>query len=233
MRTLILLVSLLATSAVLADSGHDTTGEIREAANHFLSQFSETQSRAGYTVEYELGTLDPRLTLAPCSQAISADFNSDPWASSQPTLLVTCTASRPWRIFLPVSLSIKGAVYTAARPLGRGERITALMLTQESGELNNSRRAPVSRIEDLVGKEMTRSINRGTVLTSDLIVEPDAVQRGDHVMIVARSGNYTVRTRGKALASGQQGEQVMVENLSSQRRVRGRVIGPGMVEIPM
>ncbi|WP_375176872.1 flagella basal body P-ring formation protein FlgA [Marinobacter mobilis] len=51
--------------------------------------------------------------------------------------------------------------------------------------------------------------------------------------MVARSGNYTVRTRGQALANGQHGEQILVENLSSQRRIRARVIAPGMVEIPM
>lgn len=234
MRSIIFLLSLLViTTSVKATGTTSTSDEIRTAATLFLDQFARSRSDEGQTVNYQIGHLDPRLNLAPCPNAVSADFNGDPWTTTQPTLLVSCNGNRPWRMFLPIALTITGTVFSAAQPIGRGERLTAAMLSQEPGELNNSRRPPVTRLEDLLGKEMTRSINRGTVLTSDLIVEPDTVQRGDHVIIVARSGSYTVRTRGQALANGQHGEQILVENLSSQRRIRARVIAPGMVEIPM
>ncbi|SDX42451.1 flagellar basal body P-ring formation chaperone FlgA [Marinobacter mobilis] len=234
MRSIIFLLSVLAIATSANATGTTSTAdEIRSAATRFLDQFAEARSDEGQSVDYQIGHLDPRLNLAPCPNAVSADFNGDPWTTSQPTLLISCDGNRPWRMYLPVSLTITGDVFSAAQPIGRGERITAAMLTPQPGELNNSRRPPITRIEDLLGKEMTRSINRGTVLTSDLIVEPDTVQRGDHVIIVARSGNYTVRTRGQALANGQHGEQILVENLSSQRRIRARVIAPGMVEIPM
>lgn len=234
MRTLILLASLLVMAMPLAAApDSSTSAEIQRAATSFLNRFASEQEANGFTVEFTIGHLDPRLSLAPCLDAIDADFSGDPWQSSQPTLLMSCHGNRPWRMFLPVALTIKGNVFTASRPIGRGERIAANMLTSNHGVMNSSRRPPITRLEDLIGKEMTRSVNRGTILTSDLIVEPDAVQRGDHVMIVARSGGYSVRTRGKALANGQPGEQVLVENLSSSRRVRARVISPGVVEIPM
>lgn len=234
MRIFIFLLSLLSAAASASAAGtNPTPGEIQTAANRFLEQFAQTERENGHTVDYALGAMDPRLNLAPCADAISAQFNGDPWTTTQPTLLVSCDGSRPWRMFLPISLTIEGTVYAASQPIGRGQRLTAAQVAAQPGELNNSRRPPITRLEDLVGKEMTRSINRGTVLTSDLIVEPDTVQRGDHVMIVARSGSFSVRTRGKALANGQQGEQILVENLSSQRRVRARIIAPGMVEIPM
>lgn len=230
MRTIILLTLVLAATPTVAAT---TAEQIRQTANRFLGEFAEELSASGYEVRSEVGRLDPRLALAPCAEPLAASFTGDPWESNQPTLQMQCEGQRPWRMFLPVSVTIEGELYSAAQPIGRGERLTESMIERVSGVMNASRRRPITQLEDLLGKEMTRSINRGTVLTPNLVVEPDAVQRGDHVIITARSGNFTVNSRGKALANGRPGEQVMVENLSSSRRIRGRVVAPGRVEIPM
>jgi flagellar basal body P-ring formation protein FlgA len=71
------------------------------------------------------------------------------------------------------------------------------------------------------------------VITPDLLTAPDAVERGDHVIITAKSGAFEVTSRGKALANGSVGEQVLIQNLRSARTVRANVIAPGRVEIPM
>lgn len=234
MRTFILLASLLMSTTTLANTPAKTTpDQIRAAARAFLNAFSEQLATTGHSAEFQLGQLDRRLQLAPCTSDLAISFSGDPWQSTQPTLLVACRGERPWRMFLPTALTITGQVFSANRPIGRGERITRDMISAGSGIMNNTRQAPITQLGDLLGKELTRSVNRGSVFTPNLVVEPDAVQRGDHVIITARSGGFTVHSRGKALANGQPGEQVLVENLSSSRRVRGRVVAPGKVEIPM
>ena len=160
-------------------------------------------------------------------------FSGDPWKSTQPSLLVSCKGDRPWRMFLPVSITITGEAMVAARPLGRGERLTKAAIQSDSVVVNSIRRGAITNIEQLVGMEMRRGINAGTVFTPDLVLTPAAIERGDHVIISARSGNFSVNSRGKALASGGIGDQVLVENLSSSRTVRARVTAPGHVEIPM
>ena len=84
-----------------------------------------------------------------------------------------------------------------------------------------------------MGLELRRGVNAGTVLTADLLTAPDAVERGDHVIITATTGGFSVSSRGKALSGGSIGEQVSVENLSSARTVRARITAPGQVQIPM
>ncbi|WP_330217948.1 flagellar basal body P-ring formation chaperone FlgA [Marinobacter similis] len=121
----------------------------------------------------------------------------------------------------------------AARPLARGERITADMVTTESVVVNASRRGVLGNADDVQGMEIRRPINAGSVITPDLLSAPDAVERGDHVIIFAKSGAFSVTSRGKALANASVGEQVLVENLRSARTVRANVIAPGRVEIPM
>lgn len=233
MRTTIFCIALL-MSGVTGDIAAQTTAiEIEQAATDYLDAFAEEQSKQGYQVSFEPGSIDSRLTLAGCEQPLAVRFTGDPWRSTQPSLQVACEGKRPWRMFVTASVSISGPALVAARPLARGERITADMVTIQSVMVNASRRGVLGKADDVEGMEVRRPVNAGSVITPDLLAAPDAVERGDHVIISAKSGGFSVTSRGKALANASVGEQVLVENLRSSRTVRANVIAPGRVEIPM
>lgn|SRR5690554_2134267 len=209
-------------------------GDIIRAGDHFMAAFAKEQADEGFEVEYTIGSLDPRLTLAACTDDnINVEFSSDPWRTTQPSLLVSCDGERPWRMYLSVSLNIYGDALVAARPLNRGDRVTPAMVTTQRVVVNSIRRGTIDDPAHLLGLEMKRPVNAGTPFTPDLVTAPDAVARGDHVMITASNGTFAVTSRGKALANARIGEQVLVENLSSSRKIRARVTGPGQVEIAM
>ncbi|KMQ74258.1 flagellar basal body P-ring formation chaperone FlgA [Marinobacter subterrani] len=210
-----------------------TAGQIREATLKFLDEFATEQASAGYKVAYESGSIDSRVALAECESPLTVEFSGDPWKSTSPTLQVSCEGNRPWRMFVTASVSIHGPALVATRPLTRGERITADLVTHQPVEINASRRGAITETQEAVGMEVRRSINAGALITPDMLSAPAAVERGDHVIITARSGGFSVSSRGKALASAGIGEQVLVENLRSSRTVKGNVVGPGHVEIPM
>ncbi len=231
MRILIFTVAFLASG--LAAGAASTSEQIQTAAKAFMDDFAAKESGRGFTVQHELGSLDPRLSLAPCETSLEVEFSGDPWKTQQPSLLLSCKAERPWRMFLPVSVEIEGQGLVAARPLTRGERITEAALESRSVIVNATRRAAITNRTQLIGMEMRRGVNAGTPFTPDLLTAPEAIQRGDHVVISAHTNGFTVRSRGKALASGGIGEQVLVENLSSARTVRAQITGPGQVKIPM
>ena len=234
MRITNFIIALLITAMAGPALASMTTAEqIHSGAEQFLAAFSDAQGNEGFTVSYDTGQLDARLSLATCETPLGVSFSGDPWKTTQPSLLVSCKGDRPWRMFLPVSITITGEAMVAARPLGRGERLTKAAIQSDSVVVNSVRRGAITNIEQLVGMEMRRGINAGTVFTPDLVLAPAAIERGDHVIISARSGNFSVNSRGKALASGGIGDQVLVENLSSSRTVRARVTAPGHVEIPM
>ncbi|MDI9245272.1 flagellar basal body P-ring formation chaperone FlgA [Marinobacter sp. CHS3-4] len=231
MRILILVTALLAALNCVA--APTSSEQIRQAADAFLNTFAANQSEKGFKVFHSIGQLDSRLSLAICDSTPEVTFSGEPWESTQPSLLVSCEGERPWRMFLPVTLEIRGQALVAARPLARGQRITEAMLKTEPVEMNATRRSPIRQKNQLIGMEMRRGVNAGTVFTADLLTAPDAITRGDHVVITAETGGFSVRSRGKALGSGGIGEQVLVENLSSARTVRARITAPGQVEIPM
>ncbi|MCK7543154.1 flagellar basal body P-ring formation protein FlgA [Marinobacter bryozoorum] len=233
MRILIPIMLILFSSTAQAS---DKTGpeDILKAGREFMETFAETQASEGFEANFTVGSLDPRLALAPCPEnGIDVSFSSDPWKTTQPSLMVSCQGERPWRMYLSVSLDIYGDALVAARPLSRGDRVTTAMVATERVVVNAIRRGAITEPENLLGLEMKRPVNAGTPFTPDLVTAPDAVARGDHVMITARNGTFAVTSRGKALANARVGEQVLVENLSSTRKIRARVTGPGQVEVAM
>jgi flagella basal body P-ring formation protein FlgA len=233
MRNHTLVIALLGfclSSFALADS---TAHDVHTAANLFLQQFATEQAGAGYEVNYESAKPDPRLSLAECSGALNVSFNGDPWKSGQPSMLIECSGKRPWRMYLSATVDIRGPALVASRPLARGERLRADMMSLQAVVVNASRRGTITEAQSIIGMEVRRPINSGSLITPDLLAAPDAVERGDHVMITASSGSFTVRSRGKALANAAIGEQVLVENLQSSRTVKGQVTAPGQVLIPM
>lgn len=234
MRIIILIGLLLSVSSAWArNDTYTRPADIDAAASAFLDRFVDAQQARGYRVQYTLGTVDSRLRMAACDNGPAVNFSGDPWKTGAPRLEISCQGDRPWRLFVSTTVDIHGPALVAANPLTRGTRLTADMITTADVALNTIHRKPIRDRKALLGRVMARSVNAGTVLTPDLVDVPDAVSRGDHVVITARSGNFSVQTRGKALASGQVGDQVPIQNLASKRTVRGLITEPGHVEIPM
>ena len=138
MRITNFIIALLITAMAGPALASMTTAEqIHSGAEQFLAAFSDAQGNEGFTVSYDTGQLDPRLSLATCETPLSVSFSGDPWKSTQPSLLVSCKGDRPWRMFLPVSITITGEAMVAARPLGRGERLTKAAIQSDSVVVNS------------------------------------------------------------------------------------------------
>ncbi len=218
----------LAESAV---QGPTTVERIYEAANDFLEEFSKEQRAQDREVAYQLGSLDQRLTLSDCDKPLSVEFSGDPMGTTRATLLVSCQSERPWRMFLKTDLKITAAGWVAARPIGRGERLERSMLEETDVVVNQRRRIAYTDPDNMLGMKARRTINSGTPITPDMLSAPEAVARGDRVIIEAGNGVFSIQTRGEAVNSGRVGEQITVINESSGRRVRARIVEPGRVEI--
>lgn len=224
---------LLMTGPVRADDGTglSTADRIHEAAGAFMHEFAEQQRAQGRQVDYELGSLDQRLSLAACSEPLSVEFSGDPMRSTRTTLLVSCQAERPWRMFLKAEVEIRADGWVAERPIGRGQRLEESMLEQTEVVINQRRRSGYRNPEHMIGMKARRSINAGTAITPDMLVAPEAVERGDRVIISAGNGTFSIETRGEAVRGGRIGEQITVINENSGRQVRGRIVEPGRVDI--
>lgn len=233
MRTLFLAIAML--FSLISDQSLAATSaeQIQQATRAFVQEWADQRAKEGLKIAFEVGHIDSRLSLADCDKPLDAEFAGSPLKTTRPSVLVSCSGKRPWRMYVSLSLEVHGPALVASRALARGERLSEQLVTTQSVQLNASHKGALFNPEDVNGMMMRRPVSAGTMITPDLLEAPDAVERGDHVIIIARSKTFSIRSRGKALANASVGEQVLVENLSSARTVKGTVVAPGRVEIPM
>lgn len=190
-----------------------------------------TQTPGRY--EIQVNTLDPRLRMPQCSQALDASLESPAQPLGRVTVRVRCDSSAPWTVFVPAQVKLFREVVVMVRPLKResvvGEGDVALR-ERDVGTLNQGF---LSDLDQALGMKLLRPAVLDQVLTPQHLEQAEVIRKGDHVVIIARSGSLSVRMPGEALSKGGLSEQIRVRNLNSKRVVKARVTGPGQVEVAM
>lgn len=123
------------------------------------------------------------------------------------------------------------AVATLARPLARGDVIHAPDIVVERRPKYEVNATVVTDTKDLVGFAVRNAIPAGQMVQRAALMRPELVQRSQTVTIIFEAPGLTLTVRGKALEGGAQGDLVLVQNVQSQRSVRGTVVGPGTVAV--
>jgi len=116
-----------------------------------------------------------------------------------------------------------------ARPLGRGEAITAGDLASER---KSRRDLPVGIVEDpvrLVGMVARRGLAAGQLLRQSDLAAPELVERNQPVTVSYTAPGINLTLRGRALAGGVLGAVVPVQNLTSKRTIDAVITGAGKV----
>ncbi|KKC35504.1 hypothetical protein WH87_15660 [Devosia epidermidihirudinis] len=89
----------------------------------------------------------------------------------------------------------------------------------------------ISRMEDVVGKALTRASRDGMMLKPADISVPMAIAKNDLVTIYFRKGPMTLTVRGQAITSAATGGPVQVLNLMSKRVISATALTAGAVEV--
>jgi flagella basal body P-ring formation protein FlgA len=127
-------------------------------------------------------------------------------------------------------LKVLGEVAVAAMPLRKGDLLAARSVRLAKQDLADLK-DPYPALDQVLGKEMARTVNSGTILDQGNVVAPAVVKEGDMVKIVARKGALQITASGLARADGRQGERIRVKNIGTNKLVYCRVDGPGMVSV--
>ncbi len=87
------------------------------------------------------------------------------------------------------------------------------------------------RPNELAGRRMRRSVNAGTVLSTDNTEPMPLVLRGSHVLVSVRAGMITLTCDAIALADGVAGDVIELRNPSSKKTFQAVVTEAGAAEI--
>lgn len=224
----LLLTAIFLTASGAVQAERQSLDDIRSTAATWVEgQFTGL----GDELEVTIGRLDPRLRLHPCDGALEAFSPHENRGVGNLTVGVRCTGTQPWTVYVSARVDTQVEVLVAARPLRRGERLSADSVTTERRQLASLHRPYETEAEHLIGKELRRSLRRGDLIASNALAAPQLVQRGRRVTLRAGGDRVQVTGRGKALESGVLGDIVRVEAGSSGRVVEGRVAGESLVEV--
>ena len=119
----------------------------------------------------------------------------------------------------------------AARSIGRGTVLSEDDLVLTVGDIGGVPLKPLPIHTDLIGARVSRALRAGDLVTSTMVSLPKLVRARESVVVSARVGVVTVFGRATATQSGELGEVISLLNEESGRRLKGRVVALGEVEV--
>ncbi|MEY2700988.1 MAG: flagellar basal body P-ring biosynthesis protein FlgA [Pseudomonadota bacterium] len=223
-----LYMGLAVSQAVLAEDGQQVTAEMIESSvRHHLDTMAESQTE----LEFELPELDPRRRFMPCPMPLKVSTSVRELRPGPMTLRVGCDGEKPWLIHLRVNVHLYRTVLVMAHTLPRGAILTDDALLAEKRDVSHLNGRYMSDRAYAVGKVLKVALAAGTLLHHEQLLPPKMIHKGDEVSIRTAHPLIDVGVPGVALADGEEGQQISVRNTRSGQVVRGRVAGPGVVEV--
>jgi len=173
------------------------------------------------------------VTLSGAEKLIVRRAEAQPSAISPVTAVVVPTAYIMPSTKIPRASETAGVelVPVALRPLEKGTLLRAADLELCPAAIPKESGLTPLKIEDLVGKELLRSLPAGQPLFKDVVQAPRVVRRNDKVRIRAVAAGVVVSTDGKALEEGGEGDNVLVEDGATKEKLMTRVTGYRVVEV--
>jgi flagella basal body P-ring formation protein FlgA len=114
---------------------------------------------------------------------------------------------------------------------GAGTILSAEDIEMRLVPLRKAEASGVARVDQLVGKQLTRQSRGGIMLRLTDVTEPRVVERNSMVTVILEHGPMTLSIRGQALNSAAAGEQVQVLNPTSRKILHGLALPNGAVEL--
>lgn len=221
----ILLTFILTVNADALPRQSEST--IYAAVKHFVVQ----QNVPLKDVQVTITALTKKKYLPQCSKPLIVTAIPGIKLIGHSKFSVSCEALYKWKMNVSAYIDGKVDVLIAHHPIVRGSILQKTDV--EYAERLNSQlnRGYYTSVNQLQYMEAKRSIKTGQVFTPGLLKAQKLVLRGQHITIIAQSGNLNLRVKGKALMDGQRGQTIKVRNLSSKKLIYAKVMSSGIVKI--
>ncbi|CAN5152765.1 flagellar basal body P-ring formation chaperone FlgA [soil metagenome] len=185
----------------------------------------------GRRVAIDVGSLDPRLRLRPCSR-IEAFMPASSRAWGKTHIGVRCNEPAGWTVFVPVDVHVFGTVAVANRPLSPGQALAAGDVSFEERDLTRIAGDVVSTAEQLRDRVMARSFAAGQALVVAGLRSQPVLGNGDAVKVLVGGDGFSIEAAGVALSQADDGAPVRVK-LDSGRFVQGIAREGRIVEVKL
>jgi flagella basal body P-ring formation protein FlgA len=208
-----------------APSGQQDGESVRAAALAYLQQQSAgLPGRVNITVS----PVFPRGLAACTSLEPFMPPGARTWGRT--TVGVRCVGEHPWTLYVQARVAVQVTYYTAARPIGPGDTLSATDLQPRDGDLASLPQTVITDPSQALGAVSLERIAAGLPLRTDMLRSASSVVIGQTVRIVAAGPNFTISTEGSALNNAAPGQRVQVRARNGQI-ISGVVKDAGTVQV--
>lgn len=218
--------------------------QVRELALHATQQTAAAQVQVAgdpaqgvaadkpLRVDVQIGTLDPRLRLAPC-QRIEPYLPPGMRLWGKARIGLRCAQGvKPWNVYLPITVRVYGQALVAAVPLPAGSTLRETDLRMAEVDYAEDNAAVVIRPALAVGRTLSRPLIAGQGLRQTDLKARMWFAAGDSVKVLASGPGFSVSSTGQALTSGIEGQSARVRTDNGQV-VTGMPVGTRVVELSL
>lgn len=195
----------------------------------------DSAGRAGLgsaRVEVEVGSLDPRLKLAPC-QRIEPYLPPGLPAWGRTRIGLRCTlGAKLWNVSLPVTVRVWSRSLVTASALPAGTLLAPQHLGEAEVDLAAAPGLPIAEPGTLVGRSLARPLAAGSALRPNDLKARQWFAAGETVRVVAVGPGWQVVTEGQALSPGLEGQIVRVRT-EQGRLLQARPVSDRQVEVAL
>lgn len=132
--------------------------------------------------------------------------------------------------YLQVSVRVVGDYVVSRQRIAAGEVIKAPMLELKRGPLERLPKGSVFEPSQIIGRQASRNLSRGMVITVNHVRERWLVERNARVVLQARGAGFTIRREGKALDNGSLGGNVRVMG-NDGKMLNAQVVGQNELQL--
>ena len=178
-----------------------------------VRQAASSRATLAARIEVQLGALDSRLKLAPCSRS-EAFLPPGPAHRGKSRVGLRCLEGPvAWTVYLPINVQIYAATLAARSGLAAGTVLTAADLVPVQADWAAGPQPPVALASELVGRTLARNVNAGQALYPADLRRRQWFASGDKVRVLASGHGFAITTEGQALGDGLEGQPVRVQVL--------------------
>ena len=146
-------------------------------------------------------------------------------------LAVDIAGKEETQLWVRSDIKIYDNVVVSTRSLAHKETIAAEDVRLDWREIGGAAPRPYTRIEDVLGKQISRSTAANEVLTVAQAEPPQVVRHGSAIVLVYESAHLRVETSGEALQAGKVGETIRVKNPASGKLLQGTIVDAKTVRV--
>lgn len=120
------------------------------------------------------------------------------------------------------------------QPVGRGTMLTASAVKLEpvlADEIDRPRLLGYTTLDAVVGREASRPLQVGDVVSMNNTAAPLMVRRNEEVEVSSGGGGVSVRLLAIAKQDGREGELITIQTLDRDEKFTARVVGPRRLAI--